>query len=478
MPTLRSATADLTSNLLDLAAGSTVWLAVTGLSRAGKTVFHHQPDPQPAERRAQSQPHAAAEGGRASAGCSAPGCRAPTRERTAALSLCGQYREDGDAAVGLAAAHRRHQRDRNRYPLRAGQPARPAGRATSPATPASSSSSWSTIPANGCSTCRCWGRAMPNGRARALRRYRKGVRAAGRRASFSLSSPTTAPARRPATRRRGGRTTSIARFSSRARDEHGLSFLQPGRFLCPGTLGEVPYLWFAPLDVPASTEQPVPGTLGALMAQRYETYKTEVVEKFYDDHFRRYSRQIVLVDVLRALLAGPDAVRGHAARARGHPAELPLRPRRHPVAAHRRRRASTRCCSPPPRPITSPTSSATISPRCCATWRRCRRSTSPAATPHFEVEAIASVISTAEDTQEIDGQRVQLVVGRPVGGDEQVKLFVGNIPIRPPRRGGVELAVPQRSGVRAAGDRSGAGRRHSAHPSRFGARLLLGDRLR
>ena len=29
--------------------------------------------------------------------------------------------------------------------------------------------------------------------------------------------------------------------------------------------------------------------------------------------------------------------------------------------------------------------------------------------------AIASVISTAEDTQEIDGQRVQVVVGRPVG---------------------------------------------------------------
>jgi len=27
-----------------------------------------------------------------------------------------------------------------------------------------------------------------------------------------------------------------------ARDRHGLSFLQPGRFLCRGTLGEVPYL--------------------------------------------------------------------------------------------------------------------------------------------------------------------------------------------------------------------------------------------
>ena len=33
----------------------------------------------------------------------------------------------------------------------------------------------------------------------------------------------------------------------------------------------------------------------------------------------------------------------------------------------------------------------------------------------IDVTALASVISTADDTQEIDGQRVQVVVGRPVG---------------------------------------------------------------
>src|SRR5262249_56531852 len=32
----------------------------------------------------------------------------------------------------------------------------------------------------------------------------------------------------------------------------------------------------------------------------------EVVERFYQDHFRHYSRQIVLVDVLRALLGGRE----------------------------------------------------------------------------------------------------------------------------------------------------------------------------
>ncbi|MGB8142095.1 MAG: YcjX family protein, partial [Pseudolabrys sp.] len=32
-----------------------------------------------------------------------------------------------------------------------------------------------------------------------------------------------------------------------ARDQHGLNFLQPGRFLDPGSLGENSYMWFAPL---------------------------------------------------------------------------------------------------------------------------------------------------------------------------------------------------------------------------------------
>jgi len=51
----------------------------------------------------------------------------------------------------------------------------------------------------------------------------------------------------------------------------------------------------------------------------------------------------------------------------------------------------------------------------------------------IDVTALASVISTAEDTQQIDGQTVQVVVGRPVGAQKQSKFFVGNVPIRPPR---------------------------------------------
>jgi predicted YcjX-like family ATPase len=51
----------------------------------------------------------------------------------------------------------------------------------------------------------------------------------------------------------------------------------------------------------------------------------------------------------------------------------------------------------------------------------------------MEVAAIASVISTAEESQEIEGQRVQVVVGRTIGAKKRSKFFVGNVPIRPPR---------------------------------------------
>ena len=45
-----------------------------------------------------------------------------------------------------------------------------------------------------------------------------------------------------------------------------------------------------------------------MMARRYEAYKDVVVRPFFRDHFARLDRQIVLVDALQALNAGPEAV--------------------------------------------------------------------------------------------------------------------------------------------------------------------------
>ena len=46
-----------------------------------------------------------------------------------------------------------------------------------------------------------------------------------------------------------------------------------------------------------------------MMRRRYEAYRDVVVRPFFRDHFARLDRQIVLVDVLAALNAGPEAVR-------------------------------------------------------------------------------------------------------------------------------------------------------------------------
>jgi predicted YcjX-like family ATPase len=218
----------------------------------------------------------------------------------------------------------------------------------------------------------------------------------------------------------------------KARNEYGLTFLQPGRFLCRGSLADVPYLWFAPLDFGDEGEVLPGNTLGALMEERFEVYKREAVTRFYEDHFRHYSRQIVLVDVLRALLAGRDAFEdtrlavdaildsfryGHggilskllfgshidrvlfAATKADHVPDI----QRDHLAALLRNMAAF--------------------PALDVMSRNAR----------LDVTALASVISTAEDAQEIEGQRVQVVVGRPVGSGKQAKFFVGNVPIRPPR---------------------------------------------
>lgn len=89
-------------------------------------------------------------------------------------------------------------------------------------------------------------------------------------------------------------------------DERALSTLPPGRFLMPGDLEGSPALTFAPL--PASEGAPKPGSLRAVMARRYDSYKTHVVKPFFREHITRLDRQIVLVDVMQAINAGPAAV--------------------------------------------------------------------------------------------------------------------------------------------------------------------------
>ncbi|MDJ1158472.1 YcjX family protein [Chelatococcus sp. SYSU_G07232] len=81
----------------------------------------------------------------------------------------------------------------------------------------------------------------------------------------------------------------------------------PGRFLMPGDLDGSPALTFSPL-VLAPDAPIVPGSVAAQMERRFEAYKAQVVRPFFREHFARLDRQIVLVDVLSALDAGPAAL--------------------------------------------------------------------------------------------------------------------------------------------------------------------------
>ena len=85
----------------------------------------------------------------------------------------------------------------------------------------------------------------------------------------------------------------------------GFSDCTPGRFLLPGDLAGSPVLTFAPLPKPASLRR---GALWREFERRFDSYKREVVRPFFRDHFARIDRQVVLVDALGAIHAGPRAV--------------------------------------------------------------------------------------------------------------------------------------------------------------------------
>lgn len=90
-------------------------------------------------------------------------------------------------------------------------------------------------------------------------------------------------------------------------DNTALSTLPPGRFIMPGDLEGSPALTFSPMQK-LKGDAPKDGSLYAMMERRYEAYKAIVVKPFFREHFARLDSQIILVDVLQALNAGPDAL--------------------------------------------------------------------------------------------------------------------------------------------------------------------------
>lgn len=81
----------------------------------------------------------------------------------------------------------------------------------------------------------------------------------------------------------------------------GMSGLAPGRFLMPGDLEGSPALTFCPLP-------PNRDAIYSEFEKRFEAYKRHIVKPFFRDHFATLDRQVVLVDLMTALNDGPAAV--------------------------------------------------------------------------------------------------------------------------------------------------------------------------
>ncbi len=95
------------------------------------------------------------------------------------------------------------------------------------------------------------------------------------------------------------------RTLARLRDEVGLSFLQPGRFLMPAPGPPPPWQGF----FPHTGEGPLAGLLRA----RFDAYRQAVRAELQAPAFGRVDRLVVLADVLAALHAGAAAFADTAA---------------------------------------------------------------------------------------------------------------------------------------------------------------------
>lgn len=94
-------------------------------------------------------------------------------------------------------------------------------------------------------------------------------------------------------------------YLHRCKDK-GLHWVQPGRFVLPGDLAGAPVLQFFPCRFDSNDKFEKSSNIAMLKA-RYQEYQQKVVKAFYKHHFSTFDRQIVLVDCLQPLNAGYDS---------------------------------------------------------------------------------------------------------------------------------------------------------------------------
>ena len=240
------------------------------------------------------------------------------------------------------------------------------------------------------------------------------------------------------------------------RDERfAMSLLPPGRFLMPGNLAGSPALTFAPLDVPADGAAPE-GSLWAMMVRRYEAYKDVVV------------RPVLSRSFLAA--RSPDRAGRCAGGVQRRAGSAASTSRRHwpgswtasgsaaaRCSAACSGRGSTASCSPPPRPIICTIRAMTGSRRCCGgPWprrRRAPRMPAPTSTwwhwPRCAPPARRRCSAAAKSCPRSWARRppARVANGESFDGETEVATFPGDLPADPEALfggdGGVSRACPR-----------------------------------
>ena len=93
----------------------------------------------------------------------------------------------------------------------------------------------------------------------------------------------------------------------------GMQFIQPGRFVLPGELEGAPALQFFPLvhvseaDWKRLKKDAKSNSYFALLTKRYDYYRNKVVKGFYEQYFSTFDRQVILADCLTPLNHGRQA---------------------------------------------------------------------------------------------------------------------------------------------------------------------------
>ena len=243
--------------------------------------------------------------------------------------------------------------------------------------------------------------------------------------AFAASLPAGASADEPLAA--AGHRLYVATLE-RLRDAHGLSLLQPGRFLMPAPGLQAPWMRFFPL----AGGSPLAG----LLRRRYDAYVAATREALVSPLFGQIDRLVVLADLLGALHTGTAAFAD--AQAALGAASAGLRWQGSWLSAI----ASLAALSLPPRVIRRVAYAASKADHVSERQRGNLAALMGALTgqpngrPRAEGRSASFAIAAARCTEDfvwtLEGHPVSAVRGRLLGDERLTRSYPGEVPDRPP----------------------------------------------